>query len=73
MDNETRKLIGENLKRYRNERGYTQTDIAVYLDSTKTTVATWEQGRGVPDIETAYRLMKYYSLSIEDLFKGVDT
>ena len=71
MNDETRKIIGENLKRFRKEKGITQTDLAVYLGSTKTTVATWEQGKGVPDIEMAYRIMQYYNLAIEKLFEGV--
>lgn len=73
MDEQIKKTIGENLKRFREEKGYTQTDIAIYLGSTKSTVATWEQGRSTPDIETAHRLLLYYNRSIDDLFNKTKT
>lgn len=65
----TKEEIGRRLKQFREERGYTQTDIAIFLDSKKTTVASWEQGKSVPDIRTAYRLLAYYHLTLDALFR----
>lgn len=69
MEEITKEEIGRRLKQFREERGYTQTDIAIFLDSKKTTVASWEQGKSVPDIRTAYRLLAYYHLTLDALFK----
>ena len=71
MDKNIREKIGKNLKKFREDRGYTQLDIAVYLGNAPTTIASWEQGLSSPDIETAYRLMKYYNLLVDDIFEGL--
>lgn len=65
----TKEEIGKRLKKFREDRGYTQMDIAIFLDSKKTTVASWEQGKSVPDIRTAYRLLAYYHLTLDALFR----
>lgn len=72
MNNELRKTIQKNLKKYRKEKGFTQSDVAKKLNSTKTTIASWEQGKSLPSIETAYKLMMLYGLKIDDLFKNND-
>lgn len=69
MDNEIRKIVQKNLKKYREEKGFTQTDLAIKIGSNKTTVASWEQGKSVPSIDMAYRIMNIYGLSINLLFK----
>jgi DNA-binding XRE family transcriptional regulator len=69
MDKKTREIIAKNLKKYREERNYTQMDIAIRLNSHKTTIASWEQGRSVPDLDMAYRVMSFYNLTLDDLFK----
>lgn len=71
MDKELKKQIGRNLKKMREEKGYTQADIALYLGYGNTTIASWEQGLSSPDIDSAYRLMKYYNLTMEHLFDGI--
>jgi transcriptional regulator with XRE-family HTH domain len=70
MDKELKQTIGKNLKKFREEKGLTQTDVAMILGSTKSTIATWEQGRAVPDIEMAHRLMLYYGKIMENLFEA---
>ena len=66
-----KKKIGKKLKKLREERGYTQLDVSLYLGTATTTIASWEQGVSSPDIEKAYRLMKYYNLLVEDIFEGL--
>ena len=72
MDKTTKRMIGQNLQKFREEKGYTQADIAFYLGKSNTAIASWEQGLSSPDIETAHRLMTYYKLTIERLFDGID-
>lgn len=60
-NDEIRARVGRNLRFLREEKGLTQTDIGMYLDKKKSTIATWEAGDSMPDITTLYRLMAYYN------------
>ena len=59
-NDEIRARVGRNLRKIREENGLTQTDIGVYLDKKKSTIATWEAGASMPDIATLYKLLAYY-------------
>jgi transcriptional regulator with XRE-family HTH domain len=48
----------------RKEAGMTQTEVGKIVGKGKTAVANWEQGLTIPDIETLYRLAKYYGKTI---------
>lgn len=52
----------------RKEKGITQTDVGKIVGKGKTAVASWEQGLTIPDIETLYRLSKYYGKSINYMY-----
>ena len=52
----------------RKEKGLTQEQVGKIVDKKKTTVASWEQGLSSPDIETLYRLAKYYGKSISQMY-----
>lgn len=52
----------------RKEKGLTQTDVGKLVGKGKTAVASWEQGISIPDIETLYRLSKYYGKSISYMY-----
>lgn len=60
-NDEIRARVGRNLRWLREEKGLTQTDIGIYLDKKKSTIATWEAGDSMPDITTLYKLMAYYN------------
>ena len=64
-----REIVRKNLIRFRKEKGVTQSEVGAYLGVTKTGVASWEQGRTSPDIETIYLLSKYYRKSLDDFYK----
>lgn len=72
MDKKAKLQIGQNIQKYRKEKGYRQKDLAIYLDCAETTIASWEQGLSSPDIETAYRLVKYLNLTLENLLEGIE-
>lgn len=52
----------------RKEKGLTQTQVGQIVGKTKTAVASWEQGLTIPDIETLYRLSKYYGKTINYMY-----
>lgn len=67
-DKEIRKIIAQRLKECREEKGINQTELGILLGKAKTTIATWEQGRSMPDVETLYRLSLYYEKSLNYLY-----
>jgi transcriptional regulator with XRE-family HTH domain len=60
-------MLSEALKKTRKERGATQDDIAKLLNIDRSTVASWEIGRAIPDINTLCELAKYYKVSTDYL------
>lgn len=48
----------------RKEKGISQLELAEIIDSKPTTVASWEQGKSLPSIQTLYRLSQYYGKTI---------
>jgi transcriptional regulator with XRE-family HTH domain len=59
--------IGETIKRTRKGRGITQDDIAKLFGIDRSTVAMWELGRNIPDINTVCALAKYFEVSTDYL------
>lgn len=68
MDCEIRDRIRKILIECRTEKGLTQTEVGNLVGKSKNAVGSWEQGLSLPDIETLYRLSKYYEKSIEYMF-----
>lgn len=64
-DEMLRENIRKNLIYLRIINGLTQTDVAEIVGKKKTTVATWEQGKSLPDLQTLYRLSIYYGKELE--------
>ena len=58
--------LGENLRKYRKENGYTQKDLADYLDVDRTTYVKYETTR-IPDLETVIKLAALHGVSVDML------
>ncbi len=71
-DKEISEIVRKKLIECRKERHLTQTDVGLIVDKKKTTVATWEQGKAMPDIDTLYRLTKYYGKTLAYMFGEED-
>lgn len=74
-DEELRKNIRENLKLLRKEKGLTQSQVGDLVGKKETTIASWEQGLSLPDLQTLYRLSIYYRKTMEWFYehkKGED-
>lgn len=64
-----RENIKNNLYNLRVSNNLTQTDFGIIFDKKKTTVATWEQGKALPDVETLYRIATYFEKSMDFMYK----
>lgn len=58
------------LKAYRKKNGYTQDDIAEKLGVSRQSVAKWERGESVPDIESVVSLAETYGVTVDVLIKS---
>ena len=67
-DNEINNIIRKNLIQCRIEANLTQKEVGEIVGKKPTTVATWEQGKTMPDIETLYRLTKYYGKTLNYMY-----
>ena len=74
LDTETlRNNIRENLINLRISNKLTQEDVGNVVDKKFTTVASWEQGKSLPDLQTLYRLSLYYKKSMEYFYENNPT
>ena len=64
------KIFGETLRRLRAEKGFTQQQLADHLYMDRTSVASWETGRRMPDVATVALLSKALGVDVATL---VDT
>lgn len=67
-ESEIRETIRRNLIELRKEKGLSQTDVAQLVGKSKNAVGSWEQGLSLPDIETLYRLAKYYEKTLDFMY-----
>lgn len=56
------------LEEIRKERGITQEDLAKILEVSRQTVGSLENGRYNPSIILAFKIARYFKMSIEDIF-----
>ena len=60
-------MISQNIQAARKALGLTQEDLAGRLGVARQTVAKWESGESLPDLENAYALAKLLGVSVDDL------
>ncbi|WP_422112696.1 helix-turn-helix transcriptional regulator [Gardnerella sp. DNF00257] len=56
------------LEQIRKEKGITQEELADALEVSRQTVGSLENGRYNPSIILAYKIAKYFALTIEEIF-----
>lgn len=64
--------LGENIKNYRTKQGYSQDELAKFLDLTRTSVVNIEKGRQRPPLHTVYDLAVFFNVAITDLLPSKD-
>lgn len=68
-EDELRATISSNLKRFREEKGLSQTELGNVIGKAKTTISTWERGESLPDAAMLYRLATYYGKIMEAMYE----
>ncbi len=61
--------IGEKIKIKRNEKEYTQEDLAKLLNVSRSTISSWEVGRTYPDLETVVKISDLLGITLDELLK----
>ena len=61
-------LTKNKLKELREQRGYTQEDLAGKAGVSRQTIISIESGRYVPSLELSFKLSKIFNCKIEALF-----
>ncbi len=64
------KKIGEAIRYLRLKEGYTQQDIADFLQISFQAVSKWERGLCVPDVMYLSRLAEHLNVDLDDLLEG---
>ncbi|HOB41409.1 MAG: helix-turn-helix transcriptional regulator [Limnochordia bacterium] len=53
----------------RRERGITQEELADALEVSRQTISSIENGRYNPSLELAFRIARFFGLTIEEIFQ----
>ena len=56
------------LEEIRKERGIKKEELAAALEVSRQTIGSLENGRYNPSITLAFKLARYFNMSIEDIF-----
>ena len=67
-DYEITQIVRNRLIQCRLEANLTQKEVGLIVNKKPTTVASWEQGMSMPDIDTLYTLTKYYGKTLNYMF-----
>lgn len=63
----TQTILSERLAKARTKKGYTQQQIAEFLECNRATVTNYENGKRTPDVDTIVKLAKLYEVSADYL------
>ena len=61
-------LIGQNIKKYRKEKGFTQRELADLIGVSVQSISKWETDTGAPDISQVVPLASALDISTDALF-----
>lgn len=62
--------FNNNLIRLRYERGMNQEELAEALGISRSGIAKWEAGKGMPKIQNLIALSRLFEVSIDELLSG---
>ena len=57
-----------NLEKIRKEHGINQEELAMALEVSRQTIGSLENGRYNPSIILAFKIARYFNMSIEEIF-----
>lgn len=61
-------VVKNRLEQIRKERGIKQEELAAAMEVSRQTIGSLENGRYNPSIVLAFKLARYFNMSIEDIF-----
>ena len=61
-------MMKNRLEELRKERGIRQEELAAILEVSRQTIGSLENGRYNPSIQLAFKIARYFGMSIEDIF-----
>jgi putative transcriptional regulator len=61
-------ILKNRLEELRKQRGIKQEDLAMSLEVSRQTIGSLENGRYNPSIILAFKIAKYFDMSIEEIF-----
>ncbi len=67
-----KEIIAKRLKALRLERGYTQSQIAIYSDVTETAYQNYELMKRMPRVEVLVKIADFYNVSLDYLTGRTD-
>lgn len=62
--------VGKNIRKFREEKGFTQDALAEKLSVTRQAVSNWECGKTEPDIDTLHKIACALEVSVEEIIYG---
>lgn len=65
---ERMKVLKNRLEVIRKQRGIKQEDLAAALEVSRQTIGSLENGRYNPSIMLAFKLARYFNMTIEEIF-----
>lgn len=63
-------MIAKNIKKFREQKNISQSDLAEKLNVTRQAVSNWETRKTQPDIETLHKIADILEISMEELIYG---
>lgn len=62
--------IGKQIKKYRNEIGISQDELAEKIFVSRQTISSWENSKSYPDLRSLLLLSSLFDVSLDNLIKG---
>lgn len=64
-------MLGENIKKFRLENGWTKVQLAEKVGVTATAINFWETNQRIPSCMYVMPLVRAFQIRLEDLFGGM--
>ncbi|MBE6840310.1 MAG: helix-turn-helix transcriptional regulator, partial [Ruminococcus sp.] len=65
-------MLGDNIKKLRQQKGYTQETLAQEMNVVRQTVSKWEKGYSVPDAVMLEKLAELLEVPVSDLLGNAE-
>lgn len=64
--------VGDIIKYWRNEFGYTQRQFADLIGNSQQNVSRWEANKNIPSIIECVKMARALKLSLDEMFEDLD-